>query len=162
MKGKILIVGAVLITLAIIVGGVLLVVKSGPSQLTVTQEVEVEVPETSYDWGEIGINDGIVQKTFLIKNSGSAPLQLNNVVTSCMCTTATLSIDGQVSPAFGMHAKSGWLGTVAPGEAAALVVEFDPAFHGPSGVGVISRQITLNTNDSNQPQLTFNLTAKVI
>ena len=156
------IIAAIILTILIIGGGSYLVVKSSPSQLSADQSAVATITETSFDWGTIGINNGKVQKTFAIKNSGSSPLKLNNVVTSCMCTTAQVVINGQSSPAFGMHAKSGWGAEVLPGQSADLVVVFDPAFHGPSGVGVITRIITVDTNDSKNSQLSFNLTANVV
>jgi len=61
-----------------------------------------------------------------------------------------------------MHEKSSSVFEVKPGETAELLVEFDPAFHGPSGVGPITRTITMNTNDVKNPVLSFNLTANVV
>lgn len=161
MKINKLVAGLILLTLAIIGGGSYLVVKSSPSQLSADQSTVATTTETSFDWGTIGINNGKVQKTFVIKNSGSSPLKLNNVVTSCMCTTAQVVINGQSSPAFGMHAKSSWSGEVLPGQSADLVVVFDPAFHGPSGVGSITRIVTVDANDAKNSQLSFTLTANV-
>ncbi len=162
MKINKLIVSLILLTAAIIGGGSYLVVRSSPSQLSSDQSAVATITETSFDWGTIGINNGKVQKNFTIKNNGSSPLRLNNVVTSCMCTTAQVVINGQSSPAFGMHAKSSWSGEVEPGQNADLVVVFDPAFHGPSGVGAITRIITVDTSDAKNPQLSFTLTANVV
>src|SRR3989344_1000982 len=156
------IIAAILLTLFIISGGSYLVVKSSPSQLSADQSAVATITETSFDWGTIGINNGKVQKTFAIKNNGSSPLKLNNVATPCMCTTAQVVINGQSSPAFGMHVKSSWSGEVLPGQSAELIVIFDPAFHGPSGVGAITRIITVDTNDSKNPQLSFTATANVV
>ena len=162
MPSKFLI-GSIIATIVILFGGVFLVSKIGNTpQLEVAQEASLSIEETSHTWGDIGINDGNVQKTFIIKNSGPGTLELANIATSCMCTTAQVIIDGKPSPHFGMHSKSGWVGEVSPNGEAELIVEFDPAFHGPSGVGQITRQINLETNDANQPKLTFNLTANVI
>jgi len=150
-------------TLAIIVGGVFLVSKTGnTAQLEVTQEAKAEVAETTHDWGEIPINDGNVTKVFKIKNTGSGTLKLANVATSCMCTTAQVIINDKKSPFFGMHSKSSWAGEVAGGGEAEVLVEFDPLFHGPNGLGGITRQISLETNDPENPEITFNLSAEVI
>jgi hypothetical protein len=162
MSGNKLIIGSILVTLAVIIGGVALISKTGPAELAVSQEVHAQAPQTSHDWGEIPINDGNVNKTFEIKNDGPGVLELANVSTSCMCTTAQVIINGDKSPFFGMHAKSSWQGQIPAGESAQVFIEFDPAFHGPNGVGQISRQISLETNDPDNPKITFNLTGNVI
>ena len=89
-------------------------------------------------------------------------LKLYNVKTSCMCNTAQLKTPDVTSKKFKMHEASTDVIEVKPGEAAELIVEFDPAFHGPSGVGPINRTITMDTNDVNNPTLSFNLTANVV
>jgi len=159
---KLILVGLSL-TLLLILGGVFLVSKTNnKASLAGGQNTQVSVDKTSFDWGTIGINDGKVKAEFDLKNSGTAPLELANVSTSCMCTTAQVVIEGKASPYFGMHQKSSWTGQVEPGKSAQLIVEFDPLFHGPQGVGQITRQIVVETNDPGQKQLTFNLTAEVI
>jgi hypothetical protein len=131
-------------------------------EVVVSVESKVEIPETFYNWGTINLNNGTVNKTFIIKNSGTKPLQLHDVNTSCMCTTAQITIAGQASPQFGMHQKSAWVGEIPPNQEAQLLVTFDPAFHGPSGIGAITRQVTVKTNDQKNPELTFNLAAQVV
>jgi len=79
-----------------------------------------------------------------------------------MCTTAQVIIDGKSSPLFKMHQKSAWTGEVQPGKEAELKVIFDPAFHGPSGVGAMTRQIEVATNDKNNPKLEFMLKGVVV
>ncbi len=150
------------VTLLLIFGGVFWLSKSGQSAtLAQNQDARVSVDKTSHDWGTIKINGGKVQAEFNLTNTGSSPLQLANVSTSCMCTTAQVEIDSKKSPYFGMHQKSSWSGQVEPGKSAQLIVEFDPAFHGPEGVGAISRQIEVETNDPTQKLLTFEATAVV-
>ena len=162
MSSNKLIFGLIGLTIAIIVGGATLVSKTGAPELKATQEARMEVSETNHDWGEIKIDGGKVQKDFVIKNIGSGTLSLANVVTSCMCTTAQVKVKDNKSPFFGMHAQSSWMGEIEPEEEAILTVEFDPAFHGPNGVGAITRQASLETNDSENPKITFNLSANVI
>lgn len=151
------------LTLLLILGGVILVSRTNNAAvLSQNQEVKAGVDRTEHDWGQIGINNGKVRAEFAITNSGMAALQLANVVTSCACTTAQVVIGGKASPYFGMHTKSGWTGQIEPGQSAKLVVEFDPLFHGPQGIGQITRQTTVETNDPGQRQLTFITTAEVI
>lgn len=155
--------GVVIITVLILIGAVYFGSKIGAmSQVTPDSQVSVMVKENRYDWGTIDINGGIVSKSFTIKNNGSAPLKLYDVKTSCMCTTAQLKTSSKASPKFGMHEKSLYVFEVNPGETAELIVEFDPLFHGPSGIGPISRTITMSTNDPDNPTLLFQLTANVV
>lgn len=150
------------VSVLIIGAGGYFVATTGNSAAVEQSEGAVVTVETkSHEWGEIGINNGTVMVTFPIKNTGTSPLSLYNIETSCMCTTAMVKVGQNVSPKFGMHSKSDYVMEVAPGDEAELVVEFDPAFHGPSGVGPINRQITVQTNDPANPKLTFIATAMV-
>ena len=152
----------VLSTLLLIGAGVWLGSTMQKPEVAMSGESQADVPETVHDWGTIPLTGGEVTKSFPITNSGTQTLQLHDISTSCMCTTAQLTINDQTSPQFGMHQKSAWVGKIEPGQTAQLIVVFDPAFHGPSGVGSITRQITAQTNDPNHPTLNFNLTAQVI
>ena len=131
-------------------------------QVAESPEVSMSVDTNIHDWGTIDYDAGIVSKTFSIKNTGNTNLQLYNVKTSCMCTTAQLRTSETTSRKFGMHARATDVIEVKPGETADLLVEFDPAFHGPSGVGAITRTITINTNSIENSVLNFNLTGNVI
>jgi hypothetical protein len=104
------------------------------------------------------MKDGIVTKEFEIKNTGNQTLKLFNVSTSCMCTTAKFEGSPEI---FGMHTKSNSVKEVAPHQSTKLQVIFDPAFHGPSGIGPITRQVSVQTNDPDHTELDFTLTAMV-
>jgi len=158
------VIGAIVIsTLLLLTAGIFVSYKiSGSAQVEVSQNVKASLSETRHDWGNIGINDGKVEKSFFIKNEGTETLKLFNPKTSCMCTTAQIFINGEESPEFGMHDSSDYVGEVAPGESAELKAIFDPAFHGPSGTGSITRQVIVETNDATKPQLTAVVTANVI
>ncbi|KKR71776.1 MAG: hypothetical protein UU81_C0025G0011 [Microgenomates group bacterium GW2011_GWC1_41_8] len=163
MQEKKIIISIAFISAIILFGGAVIASKYSPGADVVSDEkVDVLVEKTSYDWGEIDINNGTVSQTFPIKNNGSSSLTLQNIATSCMCTTAKLTYNGQTSPDFGMHEKSNYSLSVLPGESADLTVTFDPAFHGPSGVGPITRQVIVETNDPDNQQLEFSLTAQVL
>ncbi len=104
----------------------------------------------NYDFGTISMAAGKVATTYRIRNEGAAPLALDKIYTSCMCTEATLiTASGRKQGPFGMPGHAGPLkpatGQLAPGETALLEVVFDPAAHGPSGVGRIERVITVET-----------------
>lgn len=157
-----IIIGIILVSFLILAGGLFLVSRmKGAPEVIVSQNAKARVEETEHDWGEIKLDGGDVKKTFVIKNVGTDSLQLANVKTSCMCTTAQVKIGDEKSPFFGMHSRSSWVGEVAPGEEAKLEVVFDPAYHGPSGIGSITREVVVETNDKNNLKLTFTSTANV-
>ena len=156
-------IGIIVVTVLILGGAVYFGTKMGATtQVTADTQVETQIGETKHDWGTIDINSGIVSKSFTIENNGTTPLKLYDVKTSCMCTTAQLKTASNSSKKFGMHEKNSSVFEVAPGESAEVLVEFDPLFHGPSGVGPISRTVTMNTNDANRPTLSFQLSANVV
>lgn len=163
MNDKKIIIGFVVLTFLILGGGVyFLSVAINPAVVTSSQNAKASVAQKTYDWGQIDYNGGNVSKTFVIKNSGSDVLRLTNVKTSCTCTKAQIVIDNQSSPYFSMHGTSSWTGEVSPGKEAVLAVIFDPAFHGPSGVGPIERLVSIETNDANNPRLEFSLKGVVV
>jgi len=157
------IVGIIIVTVFILGGAVYFGTKTGAAiQVDTDRETKVFIDSNKYDWGMVDYDGGIVSKSFSIKNAGSSVLKLYDVTTSCMCTTAQLKSFESTSKKYGMHEKSTDVFEIKPGETAELIVEFDPAFHGPSGVGPISRTVTMNTNDAKNPILSFSLTASVV
>lgn len=164
MNDRKVIISFIVITLLILGGGVyiLSVTTASPAVITSSQNAKVEVDQKTHDWGTIPYSGGNVSKTFTIKNTGTAVLQLTNIKTSCACTTAQLTISGKISPKFGMHTTSSWVGEVESGKEAQLTVIFDPTFHGPTGVGPMERLISVQTNDINSPNLEFSLKGVVV
>lgn len=151
-----------LVSLVILIGGVFLVSGSSSTpQVTASQNAKAVLGATSADWGRIPMNGGLVSKEFIIKNTGTDPLKLFNIKTSCHCTKATVTIDGNESPEFGMSSVSSWVGEVKPGSQAKLKVIFDPLYHGINGLGPISRYVNVETNDKSNSKLTFTVTGTV-
>lgn len=110
--------------------------------------------ETQFDFGEVSMARGKVMHDFKIKNTSSAPVTIARLYTSCMCTEANLiTARGSVGP-FGMMGH-GFVPTIsetlAPGEEATVQAVFDPAAHGPAGVGPIDRVVTVETKDGATP-----------
>ncbi|MDP3973437.1 MAG: DUF1573 domain-containing protein [Candidatus Daviesbacteria bacterium] len=164
MSDKKIIIGFVVLTLLILGGGVyvLSAISTSPTQVTSSQNAKVSLDEKTYDWGEIPYSGPDATKTFIIKNTGTDVLKLTNVKTSCACTNARVTIDGEVSPSFDMHTTSSWVGEVPPGKEAQLTVIFDQDFHGPTGVGAVERLISIETNDAANPKLEFLLKGTVV
>lgn len=145
-------------TILIGAGGVFIMSRTPNAvQLDKTEKAQFFTDHANYDWGNINYARGAAKHTFEIKNNGSAPLKLANVKTSCTCTTAKIIMGGESSPIFKMHAVSDWQGELGPGETGKLEVDFDPTFHGPTGVGPVERIISVETSDPNKPYMEFNL-----
>jgi len=107
--------------------------------------------ETSYDFGEISMARALVEKTFELRNNTNQDITLEKVTTSCMCTSAYLEMsNGEEKGPFGMIGHGGTVPKaneiIKAGETRNLRVVFDPNDHGPAGVGIINRVVTLEDN----------------
>jgi len=96
---------------------------------------KIQFENTIHDFGKI--KEGkIVDYTFKYKNVGSEVLEVSHVRTSCGCTAAVI------------NGKS-----LKPGEEGTLKVEFDSS----NREGVVTRTITLSSNDASEPQKTLTI-----
>jgi len=154
-----LVIGA--LTLLTLVGGFILAASSGPAKLSDTG-AQAYTDHTSFEWGEINIKGGNATHEFTIENKGAGALELANILTSCACTSAQVTINGTPSPYFGMHSTSSWIGQIDPGQTATISVIFDPLFHGPEAVGPVQRLISVETNDPQNAKMEFELTGNVV
>lgn len=112
----------------------------------------------NYDFGTIKMAAGKVSHQFRIKNTGAEAVTINKMYTSCMCTTAELRVGGKQFGPYGMpgHGAIPKINqTVNPNEEATVEVVFDPAAHGPAGVGRIQRAITIENNAGAPIELLF-------
>jgi hypothetical protein len=124
------------------------------------QVAGVQVNPENYDLGNVPINGGLVTKEYELKNDTESTIKLGNVVTSCMCTQAKVTIGDKESRFFGMEHpgdRNPSLGyEINPGEKALVTVNFDPAAHGPQGIGPFDRVVEITFNDpSGVKKLTF-------
>lgn len=150
-------------SIAVLLGSIVLVVKTAPTNLKLTKDATIKFSsDKNYDWGEIDIDGGNKEKTFPIKNTGSADLEITDFKTSCMCTTVKVIINNQESPAFGMHNQSTWKGIIKPNQTAQIKVIFNPLYHGPQGLGPITRLISFKTNDEANSKIELRLTGNVV
>lgn len=119
-----------------------------------------EVP--SFDFGRISMANGKVSREIKIKNTNSTPVTATRLSTSCMCTNAELTYQGKREGPFGMPGHGfipGIKTVIQPGDEATLKVTFDPAAHGPAGVGAIKRDVYLEQEGGKR--LTVNFSAFV-
>lgn len=116
-----------------------------------------------YAFGRVPINGGDVATQFVVTNVADRPVRLQRVYTSCGCTTASLAFsDGTEVGRFGMPGHdlpTEYDRVVQPGEEFEVRVLFDPAAHGPNGIGTVSRSIMLEPAD--EPALEFVFTVTV-
>lgn len=163
------IVGIIIATVVILVGAVLILGNSSTSSPKAALEklpgAKVEVTEVNFDFKDIPYSGGNVTHEFKIKNTGDKELKIANMATSCMCTEVYLKTESGESPRFGMQGHSpasDWTGVLAPGQEGQVVAVFDPTAHGPSGVGPMSRILSLETNDPDHPYMEFTFSGNVI
>lgn len=116
--------------------------------------------ETNFDFGTISMAAGKVMHGFTIKNTGTKPVTIQTIVTSCMCTSAVLKKGDSMFGPYGMPGHGFTLPVnqmFAAGEEATLEVTFDPAAHGPAGIGRIARTVTLTQDNGRSIEFRFNV-----
>lgn len=94
---------------------------------------KIQVPQKFYDFGRIGPQD-VVERTFIIRNTGDAPLTISRAYTTCGCTLAEISAS-----------------VIPPGKVATIRLVFDAGFHDASGQ-TVRRGLVIENNDPNQSQ----------
>lgn len=109
----------------------------------------LDIQPGEYDFGRMSWRDGVVSTTLIIKNTGKGSLVIKDIETSCMCTTASIEINGEDSPIFGMKGHGmnpGWSASIPGGGKAQLHIYYDPAVH-KEHHGAVTRTVEFNTND---------------
>jgi Protein of unknown function (DUF1573) len=94
---------------------------------------KIEIPTMFYDLGHVGAK-AVVERKFIIRNTGEAPLTISRAYTTCGCTTAHLT--ARVIP---------------PGRAALVTLIFDAGFHDARGKRV-ERGLIIESNDRRNPK----------
>lgn len=107
--------------------------------------------ETSYNFGTISMAGGKVTRRFVISNPTDQPITISKVFSSCMCTKVGLNNGASRQGPFGMPGHGGAIPAIQevirPGAQAEVEVIYDPAAHGPAGVGKFERYATIQTGD---------------
>jgi len=114
---------------------------------------------TKFNFGSIPMSGGKVTHRYWIRNAGTQPILIRKMYTSCMCTTAALvKSSGKKFDPVGMPGH-GYIPTMnepmAPNEEAIIEVVFDPAAHGPAGIGPIDRVVTIENSAGRPLELAF-------
>jgi len=118
----------------------------------------LQARETAFDFGSISMAAGKVTHRFWFRNESGSEVLIRKIYTSCMCTTATFVKGMKVINSYGMPGH-GPLPAVneslKPGEAAYIDAVFDPAAHGPAGLGPTQRVVTIESDGSRPLELNF-------
>ena len=102
----------------------------------------IAVSEKSYDFGSIGLKE-VVERNFVIFNTGDGPLTISRAYTTCGCTTAEITA---------------W--SIPPGKVAAITLTFDAGFHDAAGQ-TVRRGLIIENNDPRQSQAEIWIQASV-
>lgn len=151
---------AIIFTFLLVLGGSVLLGGEEKSQDPTTQVMGVAVNPENYQLGNVPIKAGIVTRDYEIENTTDQTIKIKKIATSCMCTQAKITINGQETKFFGMEHPTDKNPPInlelAPGEKALVTVNFDPAAHGPQGVGAFERVVWLTFSDpEGVKELTF-------
>lgn len=122
--------------------------------ITRTNGSVLTAEETFFDFGNISMAAGVVAHDFKIQNSGSSEILIDQIYTSCMCTSASLIKGDEKKGPFGMpgHGFVPKVGSkLGAREEAVIKVEFDPTAHGPAGVGPVDRAVYIFQKDTEKP-----------
>jgi hypothetical protein len=103
------------------------------------------------DLGDVSTKRGKVETSLTVTNAGQKDLVIENLSTSCGCTTVSVINNGQEGPIFGTGTPSeGWSTTIQPGDTAELRVYYDPTFH-QDARGPMMREVYVSSNDPVDP-----------
>ena len=147
----------------VVLGGIVWFAKPFPSSPTSGRTgsdlaAMLVAPESSFDFGTISMAAGNVSRRFPIQAAANETAVVEKIYTSCMCTTATL-LNGENR--FGPYGMPGHgfipklREEIKPGGEAVIEVVFDPAAHGPAGIGPVERSVIVETTSGGQLELRF-------
>lgn len=128
-------------------------------QVAQYQSTDAQRPIATYstetkDIGKMKVSDE-KSTDFTVTNTGTKPLSLFNISSSCGCTVGVVTIKGDKSPEGSMHAKGSWVGSLNPGDTATVTVIYRPSVMPVKGD--TSRSVYVETNDPANKQLTFTI-----
>lgn len=159
------IVGAIVASVAIIVGAVMLLGKntSGPKTENLGSAT-MTIDKTLEDFGTMKADEEKTA-TFTVTNTSDSILRIWNIATSCDCTFATVTIGGNKTGEFNMsmHMSSNlknWIGEVPAKGTAVMNVIYRPKVM--PVTGAVTRQVTFSTNDPQHAAVEVGIKANVL
>lgn len=146
----------------VVFAGLVWVARPDSDKSTISQLPSYSPPlvadEKNYDFGSISMAAGKVSHLFKVKNTRERPVVIEKVYTSCMCTTAVLMMENRRFGPFGMpgHGSIPRINQVInPGQEVLVEAIFNPAAHGPAGVGPIRRMLVLEEDTGQKVEMSF-------
>ena len=138
-----------------------------PTSADSIENASLTVSETSWNFGEISMKDGDAIREVQLTNDSLVPITITRLETSCMCTSSQIvHVDGSKSGVKGMVGMGGSSPSLSEvvdvGETVNLIVKFDPNAHGPNGTGPITRNVMLQTNSQDQPEISLTFSGDVV
>ncbi len=125
----------------------------------------LKITPESINLKEVSVSKGTITTSIKIENAGKEDLVLNDMETSCACTSAALVYDGVEGPLFNMRAHGtnpkDWNATIKPGETASLKIYYDPTVHDDLR-GPVTRYIMIYSNDPKSPVKTVYVNLKQV
>lgn len=136
--------------------------KPAPSTLSYSasesDRPKAQVGQTLFDWGEMKVSE-VKSQEYELKNTGTKPLQISNVNSSCGCTAGQIIYNGETSKEYSMHSQSGYVTEIAPGDTATVRLTYRPATM--PVYGMVQREVYITTNDPENQKLVFGIKVKV-
>jgi len=137
------------VIIAAIIAGLALLTRNSSESDRQARNTQTAGNQT-FDFGRISMAAGKVSHEYEIVNDSGEELKIEKIYTSCMCTEGYLALGGKRFGPFGMpgHAAVPKVNQIlSPFEKAKVEAVFDPAAHGPAGIGKISRVVTVETSN---------------
>jgi hypothetical protein len=110
-----------------------------PTQETATGGAMIVFDNKEYNFGRASAGDP-VKHTYVVTNTGTAPLEISDVHPSCGCTTA-----------------GGWTKSIPPGQTGDIPIQFNSSRYS----GSVTKTITVTSNAKNEPRATLVLRGTV-
>jgi hypothetical protein len=158
-----IIIGIIIFALVIFGGIILATVLSAPPPIaqykpTDQDRPKLEIGQTLFDFGSMKLTD-VKSQDVPLKNTGTKPLIISDILTSCDCTFAQLIVADKTSPRFSMQRNPDWRGEILPGKGGVIKITYEPKIMPVKGG--VKRNIVFKTNDPNQPSINLSFNAIV-
>lgn len=101
---------------------------------------KIFLPESNHDFGKVK-EGSVVHYTFELKNTGTLPLVIKDIKTSCGCTAAVVNEKN-----------------IEPGKTGSIKVDLDTS----KREGRMNRTVTIVSNDTNEPNKIISISADVV
>ena len=159
-----IIIGAIVASVAIIVGAVFLLGNDKTPKREALGTAAMTIDKTFEDFGDMKVDEEKTA-TFIITNTSDAVLRIWNVSTSCDCTFASVVIGSVASGEFNMPAHmiaslKNWIGEVPAKQTATLNVTYKPKIM--PVTGIVTRQTRFATNDPKNAEVEVSVKANVL